>query len=75
MTEAPLYTTETEESSLDKTASERRGNNMKSSQGLLPENQGQNLALTVLHVPYSLDSEMTIAWLLLPCRDIRIILG
>ena len=26
------------------------------SYGLLPENQGQNLALTVLYVPYPLDS-------------------
>jgi len=25
-------------------------------QGLLPESQGQNVALTVLYVPYSLDS-------------------
>ena len=25
-------------------------------QGLLPESQGQNLAVSVLHVPYSLDS-------------------
>ena len=33
-------------------ASERRGNNV----GLLPESQGQNLALTVLCVPSLLDS-------------------
>jgi hypothetical protein len=26
-------------------------------EGLLPENRGQNLALTVLHVPYSRDSD------------------
>ena len=29
---------------------------LKSFQGLSPESQGQNLALTVLFVPYSLDS-------------------
>ena len=28
-------------------------------QGLLPESQGQNLALTVLHVLYSLDSGLS----------------
>jgi len=32
---------------------ERRGNKFE---GLLPENQGQHLALTVIYVPYSLDS-------------------
>jgi hypothetical protein len=30
---------------------------LKLLQGLLPEIQGQNLALTVLYVPYSLESE------------------
>ena len=29
--------------------------------GLLPESHGQNLALTVLHVPYSLDSGISVA--------------
>ena len=38
-------------------ASERSGNTLKIFQGLLPENQNQNLALTVLYVPYSLDLE------------------
>ena len=32
----------------------------KTFEGLLPENPGLNLALTVLHVPYSLDSEIKI---------------
>jgi len=36
------------------TASERRVNNLMFG-GLLPGSQGQNLALTVLCVPYSLD--------------------
>jgi len=31
------------------------GNGLKGFKGLLPESQGQNLALTVLYVPYSLD--------------------
>jgi len=41
--------------------SERRGNNLnrfkqlKPFKGVLPESQGQNLALTFLYVPYSLD--------------------
>ena len=39
-------------------ASERGGNNSK--QGRLPESQGQNLAWTVLYVPYSLDSEFAL---------------
>jgi hypothetical protein len=48
-------------------ASDQRGNNskrfedfylkaLKTFRGLLLEGQGQNLALTVLHVPYSLNS-------------------
>ena len=40
---------------LSHAASERRGNKVKSLTGLEPENQGQNLALTVLCVPYSLN--------------------
>ena len=40
--------------SLPGTASERRGNNFKRVERLLPESQGQDLALTVLHVPDSL---------------------
>ena len=35
-------------------ASHRSGNNLKGLGGLEPESQGQNLALTVLCVPYSL---------------------
>jgi len=38
---------------LSRTASERRGNNLKRFEGLLHERQGQNLALTVCYVPYS----------------------
>ena len=37
-----------------------RRDQLKRFQGLLPESQGQNLALTVLHVPYSLDSECAV---------------
>ena len=37
------------------TASERRGNNSRRYKDFLTESQGQNLALTVLHVLYSLD--------------------
>jgi len=33
---------------------------LERSQGLLPESQGRNLALTVLHVPKSLDSACTL---------------
>ena len=40
--------------SLPGTASERRGNNFKRVERLLPGSQGQDLALTVLHVPDSL---------------------
>ena len=40
---------------LSHAASERRGNKVKSLTSLEPENQGQNLALTVLCVPYSLN--------------------
>ena len=36
-----------------------KGEQPKTIQGLSPESQGQNLALTVLHVPYSLDSGRT----------------
>ena len=32
------------------------GNKLKGLEGLFPESQGQNLALTVSHVPYSLES-------------------
>ena len=39
-------------------ASERRENSLKGSEGLLPESQGQNLALTVLYVPSLFDSGM-----------------
>jgi len=39
-------------SGMQETTSERRGDIIK----LLPASQGQTLALTVLHVPYSLDS-------------------
>jgi len=38
------------------TASERRGHNLKGCKDFLPASQGQNLALTVFCVPYSLDS-------------------
>ena len=31
---------------------------LKSVEGLLPGSQGQNLALSVLHVPYSLDGQI-----------------
>ena len=33
-----------------------RRSQLKTGQGLLPQSQGLNLALAVLHVPYSLDS-------------------
>ena len=39
-----------------RTASERGGNHLKTFEGLSPGSQGQNLAVTVLHVPSLLDS-------------------
>ena len=41
-------------------ASERRGGNLQRFYGPLPERQGQNLALTVLYVPDSLDMPVDI---------------
>jgi len=43
------------DSPLSQSSAERRGNNLKGSKGLLPENEGQSLALTVLHAASSLD--------------------
>jgi hypothetical protein len=42
-----------------KSAFERQKKHLKRFPGLSPESQDQNLALTVLHVPYLLDSGLT----------------
>jgi hypothetical protein len=44
---------------VQRTASERRGHTFSNFGGLCPDSQGQNLAVTVLCVPYSLDSGLS----------------